>query len=272
MDDAPMTRDPRPRASAILTSPAFVLAVALLLVNDWMLKPALGGPWTGKLSDAAGVFAFPLFWSAFWPGRRPAIYAATAAAFLVWKSPLSGAPLAAWNALGFWPLARVVDYTDWLALAALVPSYRAAGRAAGQAPLGWARLARRAGAAASAAVALVAFAASSRVHPTYHFEPQPGYPVGAYMNDIRATLGALGFELRARARHESMADTFALTIGRTLPRPVLVAVELRDGKTCGTVVTPLSASVGGDRPDLSATRELFVREVIQPLRTRFPGC
>ena len=39
-----------------LTHPAFTGAVALLAVNDHVLKPLVGGWLTGKLSDVAGVF------------------------------------------------------------------------------------------------------------------------------------------------------------------------------------------------------------------------
>lgn len=39
----------------MLSSPVFAGAVALLLVNDWVLKAAYGTSWTGKLSDLAGV-------------------------------------------------------------------------------------------------------------------------------------------------------------------------------------------------------------------------
>jgi hypothetical protein len=81
-----------PRAQAILTSPGFLLASGLLLLNDWVLKPAVGGWWTGKLSDFAGLYAFPLFWCAFFPRRRRTVFATTAVGFLVWKSSLS-APL-----------------------------------------------------------------------------------------------------------------------------------------------------------------------------------
>ena len=278
-----MTRDPRrgdaaeppargSRAIAILTQPTFVLAVALLLLNDWVFKPAYGTWWTGKLSDVAGLFAFPLLWSALLPRGRRAIFAVTAIGFLAWKSPLSGPPLAAWNALGMWPLTRIVDYTDWIALAVLIPSYRLAVRAAPDAWRGWPLLARRAGAAAAAAIALIAFTATSRVVPTYPLGPQTGYPVGAHQNQIRAAFDDLGIPRRAWARADAMADTLALVIGKTAPRRMSVAVELRDGATCGTIITPLSAAVGGKAPNLDAVRELFFKEVIEPLRARFRPC
>ena len=44
--------------AVLLTSPAFVVAVAVLIVNDWLLKPALGNWLSGKLSDVAGSSHF----------------------------------------------------------------------------------------------------------------------------------------------------------------------------------------------------------------------
>jgi hypothetical protein len=100
----------------------------VLLLNDWVLKPAVGNWLTGKLSDAAGLVAFALFWTALLPTRRTWVFAVTAVSFALWKSPATDAPLAAWNALVPWPLSRVVDYTDWFALAA--PCLLSAGRGA----------------------------------------------------------------------------------------------------------------------------------------------
>ena len=41
-------------------APLTLTALAVLIVNDWLLKPAIGGWLTGKLSDVAGVIAAPL--------------------------------------------------------------------------------------------------------------------------------------------------------------------------------------------------------------------
>lgn len=44
-----------------LLAPLPLIALALLGVNDWILKPSAAPEWlTGKLSDFAGLFAFPL--------------------------------------------------------------------------------------------------------------------------------------------------------------------------------------------------------------------
>jgi hypothetical protein len=39
-----------------LAHPIFTGAVAILAVNDRLLKPLVGSWWTGKLSDLSGVF------------------------------------------------------------------------------------------------------------------------------------------------------------------------------------------------------------------------
>jgi hypothetical protein len=47
----------RPK-SYLLTSPVCVAAVALLLLNDFALKPSYPCWMTGKLSDFTGLFSF----------------------------------------------------------------------------------------------------------------------------------------------------------------------------------------------------------------------
>ena len=44
---------------ALITPPA-IFAIALLVLNDHVLKAQYGGWWTGKLSDVAGLAVFPL--------------------------------------------------------------------------------------------------------------------------------------------------------------------------------------------------------------------
>lgn len=49
----------RPGPSPLL-HPAFLVALAVLALNDHVLKWQFGTWWTGKLSDVAGVFLLPL--------------------------------------------------------------------------------------------------------------------------------------------------------------------------------------------------------------------
>ena len=60
----------RARGVFLLTSPAFIAALTLLILNDWVLKPAFSNWVTGKLSDVAGLVAFAMFGTALLPDRR----------------------------------------------------------------------------------------------------------------------------------------------------------------------------------------------------------
>lgn len=70
--------------------PVAVLGLAVLLVNDHVLKAAVPGWWTGKLSDVAGLAFFPFLLVALAdvarrrgrPGTRVAIAAACATAIV----------------------------------------------------------------------------------------------------------------------------------------------------------------------------------------------
>jgi hypothetical protein len=107
----------------ILASPAFLACLGVLLVNDFALKPQFHSALTGKLSDFAGLFVFPLFWTALFPRLRAHVYALTALAFALWKSPHSQPPIDAWNALPLFTVGRTVDPTDLFALITLPCSY-----------------------------------------------------------------------------------------------------------------------------------------------------
>jgi hypothetical protein len=107
----------------VLLSPLFLASLALLFINDFFLKQAYPGWITGKLSDVAGLFLFPLFvWFILGRGKQ-AIYLSTALAFTLWKLPLSDAVISLWNGLLPLKIGRVPDLTDLLALAVLPLSY-----------------------------------------------------------------------------------------------------------------------------------------------------
>lgn len=73
----------------ILLSPLFLFSLIVLLLNDHYLKAQFHNFLTGKLSDFAGLFIFPLFFAAFFPKRRLSIYFFAGFFFVFWKSPLS---------------------------------------------------------------------------------------------------------------------------------------------------------------------------------------
>ncbi|OJJ17672.1 hypothetical protein BKI52_27815 [marine bacterium AO1-C] len=107
-----------------LQSWGFVLGLVLLLLNDFVFKSVFHNWWTGKLSDLAGLFIFPIFLSAFLPKQRLKIYWLIAIGFIIWKSPLSSHFINLWNTIPYlFPIDRVVDYSDYLALGVLPFSY-----------------------------------------------------------------------------------------------------------------------------------------------------
>jgi len=108
---------------SIFVSPGFLCGLLLLLLNDLILKATLHNWITGKLSDFAGLFVFPLFWSALFPRFRLFVYFLTGITFFFWKSIYSQPLIDAWNGLAVLPLARTVDATDLLALLVLPFSF-----------------------------------------------------------------------------------------------------------------------------------------------------
>jgi hypothetical protein len=103
----------------LLTHPIFTGAVALLAVNDHVLKARWPGPITGKLSDLAGVVMIALACTAI-TGRTNFSIRLTAAAFALLKT---WPPVAAWAAPILGGVTRT-DPTDLIALLALIPLHR----------------------------------------------------------------------------------------------------------------------------------------------------
>ncbi|RPI60854.1 MAG: hypothetical protein EHM50_06670 [Lysobacterales bacterium] len=99
-----------------LASPAFIAALALLVLNDFALKPLFHNALTGKLSDFAGLFALTLFVATLWPQHRRLAASAIAAAFTLWKTSYAEPLIDALNSVSPFALGRAVDFTDLLAL------------------------------------------------------------------------------------------------------------------------------------------------------------
>jgi hypothetical protein len=101
-----------------LASPAFIAALALLVINDFALKPLFHNGLTGKLSDFAGLFALTLFVATLWPRHARLAAALIAAAFWLWKTSYAEPFIEAWNAVVPFAFAfgRTVDLTDLVAL------------------------------------------------------------------------------------------------------------------------------------------------------------
>ncbi|WP_437799194.1 hypothetical protein [Sorangium sp. So ce693] len=122
---------------ALLRHPLFLGALALLVVNDHLLKGAglLPGALTGKLSDLAGLVVAPVLAAALVGARtsrgRALAFAAVAAPFAAIKLSAAAAQLL----VGLVGLAGIrwriwQDPTDLAALVVLVPAWRLSARAA----------------------------------------------------------------------------------------------------------------------------------------------
>ncbi|WP_196894658.1 hypothetical protein [Aureivirga marina] len=107
----------------ILKSFWFLLALILLLLNDFVLKGFYNNWLTGKLSDFAGLFIFPLFWTAFFSKHKRILFWLTGLFFIFWKSPFSQIIIDTWNNFGIFSISRVVDYSDLIALLVLPLSF-----------------------------------------------------------------------------------------------------------------------------------------------------
>jgi beta-glucosidase len=107
----------------LLTTPVFLLGLAILLLNDWVWKAQFSNLLSGKLSDFAGLFVFVIFWTALFPTQKRWVFGLTGLFFIFWKSPFSQPLIASWNGLGLWQIARVVDFSDNIALLSLPAAY-----------------------------------------------------------------------------------------------------------------------------------------------------
>lgn len=97
----------------------FIFGLAILLLNDFILKDVFGNWLTGKLSDFSGLFVFALFWVSFFPKHRVKIIWITGLVFIFWKSSLSQSFIDSWNNFGLLNLSRTIDYSDLIALVVL---------------------------------------------------------------------------------------------------------------------------------------------------------
>lgn len=146
----------------LLMTPGFLLGLSLLLANDFLFKPLFHNWLTGKLSDFAGLFIFPLFWTALAPKAKRPIFLLTAAGFALWKSAFSQPFIDGWNHLTGLTLARQVDASDLLALCALIPSYKYHSKFHGRGPESFTCCkSSRACASLVAVISLFAFTATS---------------------------------------------------------------------------------------------------------------
>lgn len=105
---------------ARLGHPIFLVAVALLLLNDHYLKGRAAGWLTGKLSDFAGLYALYYFVVTVSGWRPKPVRLSLALCWIIWKLPISDPLILFWNQLGVLPVGRVADVTDLAALVVLL--------------------------------------------------------------------------------------------------------------------------------------------------------
>ncbi|MDY8134085.1 hypothetical protein [Aquimarina sp. 2201CG5-10] len=106
-----------------IKNPTFIISVFVLIINDWFLKSMFHNVLTGKLSDFAGLFAFPFFLSAIFYKQKRSIHILTALFFMIWKSEFFQPVIDVINTAGI-PVYRTVDYTDYIALISVFVSYQ----------------------------------------------------------------------------------------------------------------------------------------------------
>jgi hypothetical protein len=111
--------------------PLFLVSLAILLINDHILKNLYPGFVTGKLSDFAGLFLFPVFlyilFEGFFRSKKRLIFMhiLMGLVFIVWKLASVEILLAKINELTSIPMpGRVKDPSDLIALITLPLSYK----------------------------------------------------------------------------------------------------------------------------------------------------
>lgn len=110
------------RNKDLISNYLFIITLAVLILNDHVLKWEYSNALTGKLSDVAGLFLLHLLIVFLFPRTNKIAAIITALTFAFWKSPLSEPLIQFYNHLPLIPISRVVDYTDLAALAVLVAS------------------------------------------------------------------------------------------------------------------------------------------------------
>jgi hypothetical protein len=103
-----------------LLTPVYLGALVLLVLNDFIFKPCYANFLTGKISDFAGLFLFPVLICALLNSKSRFIFILAGLGFIFWKSSFSSGFIAGWNEwISFLPLKRVIDYSDLAALGVL---------------------------------------------------------------------------------------------------------------------------------------------------------
>ncbi|MBA3805470.1 MAG: hypothetical protein H0X14_07155 [Acidobacteria bacterium] len=225
----------------LLVSLPFLLGLFLLLFNDFYLKGHFHNALTGKLSDFAGLFVFPLFFVAFSPRLRRSIYIMTVLLFVFWKSPFSQPLIDVWNGLPLFKVWRAVDYTDLLALLVLPLSYFHSKRSPP------AHRAHRFAPLAVALVAVFAFTATQRAKTEIEYGDK-------YYFDFPRT------ELFKRINQQNLIGFEAGYPPSCCPKePVIDTYTVKLNGLCGGYRTNAGIRVGEEGKDKSSITLLYVQ-------------
>ena len=108
------------RNKFLLLNYVFVVSIILLFINDHFLKLYFHNWFTGKFSDFLGMIIFPLFLAYIFPKLRIFSILVSFVLFIFWKSPFSEGFIDFYNQISPIALARVVDYTDFIAFVFLI--------------------------------------------------------------------------------------------------------------------------------------------------------
>ena len=106
----------------VLGHPLFISSTFILILNDWYLKETFHNEITGKLSDFAGLFTFPIFLSVLFPRYKLTAHIFAGLVFMYWNSAISQPLIDRLQLIGL-HVDRTVDITDSIALISIPYAY-----------------------------------------------------------------------------------------------------------------------------------------------------
>ncbi len=112
-----------PQLTRLLCSWLLLLALGVLLLNDFYLKAEYSNWLTGKLSDFSGILLVSLILFGLLPKYKISVSVLICSLFLYWKSPYSDLLILYINTLTPFTYGRVVDYSDLIALSMVPVGY-----------------------------------------------------------------------------------------------------------------------------------------------------
>ena len=236
----------------LLVSPGFLGCLFVLLLNDFVLKQQFHNGLTGKLSDFAGLFVFPLFLTALFPKLRSYIFFLVAFTFIFWKSSYSQPLIDSWNNLSFFAIGRTVDSGDLFALLVL-PFSHAYSRITSRA------LSSGAAILFVAIISVFAFTATSSRKETAAYNNE--YQFQITKTDLIQRMRQL--PARKVGLHYAESDAFEITFDNCAYRATVVLME-KDGQSVIVLKEIVNRCPGGG--DKQEMLQYFERVFIAKLK------